>query len=292
MRVRSLTAVVLLLLVAGGSSAQDKAFDSGGVKIRYTDQGKGDPVVLIHGFAINPQLQWDLPGITKELARDYRVLVLDNRGHGRSGKPHDPKKYGKEMVADVVRLLNHLKIERAHVVGYSMGAFITLNLMTTHPDRLLTATLGGAGRGREKETGVLEEIAASLEKGKGFGPLMQQLSPLGKPKPTDKDVQAVNQFLGAINDPKALAAVLRGMHELTVTDEALKRNKVPTLAVIGDLDPLKRQVDDLKGDLANLQVVVIEGADHLNAHARPEFLASLREFLAKHGRRPSAAAER
>src|SRR5438874_13518496 len=100
----------LVLIPAVSAQAEDLYFDSNGVKIRYTDQGKGEPVLLIHGFGANAEVQWALPGVLKDLARDYRVIAYDNRGHGKSGKPHDAKKYGMEMVEDAVRLLDHLKI--------------------------------------------------------------------------------------------------------------------------------------------------------------------------------------
>jgi pimeloyl-ACP methyl ester carboxylesterase len=258
-------------------------FDANGVKIQYVVEGQGEPLVLVHGFSVNAQVQWVLPGLTKGLAKDYRVITFDNRGHGRSDKPHDPKQYGLEMVEDVVRLLDHLKIQRAHVVGYSLGAFITLKLIATHPDRLLTATLGGAGHGKISELGFLEELAESLEQGKGFGPLILRLTPPSKPQPTEQDIKAVSQFLTAMNDVKALAAVLRGMKALHVGEDKLKANKVPTLVLIGELDPLKEGVDALqKEQMANVQVVVLKGADHLDAFARPEFLSSLKDFLAKH----------
>ncbi len=140
----ALTLVCSLLVLPGGLHAEEATFDSNGVKIRYLVEGEGEPVLLIHGFVVNKELQWGLPGTIKALAKDHRVIALDNRGHGKSGKPTDPKKYGMEMVEDAVRLLDHLKIKKAHVVGYSMGAVITAKLMVTHPDRLLSATLGGA----------------------------------------------------------------------------------------------------------------------------------------------------
>ena len=136
--------VVVVLAVSTGARAEDKYFDSAGVKIHYTIDGQGPPVVLVHGFTASIQVQWGLPGIITKLKPDYKVIALDNRGHGRSDKPHDPKLYGPESVNDVVRLLDHLKIEKAHVVGYSMGAFMTNYLVATHPSRVLTATLGGA----------------------------------------------------------------------------------------------------------------------------------------------------
>src|SRR5579863_3555872 len=141
---RRLTLLLALVLLAFSATlkAEDQFFLSDGVKIRYIVEGEGEPVLLIHGFAANLQVQWG--GVIKDLAKDYKVVALDNRGHGRSGKPHEPEKYGIQMVEDAIRLLDHLNIDKAHVVGYSMGGFITNKLLTTHPERLITATLGGA----------------------------------------------------------------------------------------------------------------------------------------------------
>src|SRR5690349_10160902 len=109
-----------LFLLPGVGRAEEQSFNSNGVRIHYYVEGKGEPVLLIHGFAVNAQLQWGLPGIIKDLAKDHRVITLDLRGHGKSDKPTEVKQYGTEMVEDVVRLLDHLKIKKAHVVGYSM----------------------------------------------------------------------------------------------------------------------------------------------------------------------------
>jgi pimeloyl-ACP methyl ester carboxylesterase len=252
------------------------------VKIRYTVTGKGEPVVLIHGFTANIETQWALPGVIKALAADYQVIAIDNRGHGKSDKPHDPKKYGTEMVEDAVRLLDHLKIKKAHVVGYSMGAIITKKLLFTHPDRLLSATLGGSGGLREGvEPTFFNQLADSLEQGRGMGPLIEALTPPGRPKPTAEQIEAINTMLTLMNDTKALAAVLRGFKELGVADEKLKSNRVPTLALIGADDPLKPGVDALNGKLTNLEVVVIKDTDHMTAFASPVFSKSLLAFLAK-----------
>ena len=134
-----------LVLLSCSVRAEEGYFDSNGVKIHYIVEGHGEPVLLIHGFTANIQFQWALPGVIKALSPDYQVIAYDNRGHGKSDKPHDPKKYGVEMVEDAVRLLDHLKIKDAHVVGYSMAAMITSKLMATHPERVRTATLGGSG---------------------------------------------------------------------------------------------------------------------------------------------------
>jgi pimeloyl-ACP methyl ester carboxylesterase len=265
-------------------NAQDKYFDSNGVKIRYTDEGSGEPVLLIHGFTADIEKQWTDPGIRKALATKYRVIALDNRGHGKSDKPHDPKKYGMEMVEDAVRLLDHLKIDKAHVVGYSMGAMLTAKLMVTHPERLRSATLGGAGALRPdnpESLALFNKLAESLEQGKGFAPLVKALTPAGQPAPNEEQMKAIDTYLTAKNDVKALAAVLRGFKDLTVKDEQLKTNKVPALALVGSLDPLKAGVDAMKGTTANLRVVVIDGADHITAFSRPEFVKELQGFLGK-----------
>ncbi len=277
------TLVCALLLLPGATWADEGSFDSNGVKIQYTVQGEGEPVLLIHGFAVNKDLQWGLPGIIKELAKTHRVIAYDNRGHGKSGKPTDPKKYGLEMVEDAVRLLDHLKIKKAHVVGYSMGAIITGKLAATHPERLLSATLGGAGVYREgtEPPGFIKELVESLENGKGMGPLIVALTPPGRPKPPPAAIEQINRMLVGDNG-KVLAAVIRGWKELAVSDEQLKANKVPVLALIGENDPIKKNVDDIKDRMANLQVVVIGSTDHLTAFTSPKFLKTLTKFLDEH----------
>jgi len=283
---RRLTLLVLSLVfvIAGTLHADDRYFLSDGVKIRYIVEGEGEPVVLIHGFAASIPTQWAASGVIKDLAKDYQVIAMDNRGHGRSGKPHEPEKYGINMVEDVIRLLDEMKIKRAHVVGYSMGGFITNKLVTTYPDRVITATLGGAGweQPNDDRMSFLTTLAESLEAGKGIGPLIVELTPENRPKPTEEQLAGINQMLMLTNDQKALAAVIRGMPGLAVPEEKLKGNKVPTLSLIGGIDPLKRGVDELEKHMANLRVVVIEGADHMTAFTNPLFRETLREFLDKH----------
>jgi pimeloyl-ACP methyl ester carboxylesterase len=287
-----------LLLTSALGRAEEGSFDSKGVKIHYSIEGEGEPVLLIHGFAGTPQVQWVLPGIVRALAKDHRVLTMDVRGHGRSDKPTDPKEYGPKMVEDAVRLLDHLKIKKAHVVGYSMGALITGKLLASHPDRLLSATLGGAGvlPAGTKLPPFVDELADSLEKGKGIGPLLIALTPPDKPKPPEALIQQLNRMLVGKN-AKALAAVVRSWKDLTVSKEQLKANKVPTLALIGSDDPLKESVDLIKDDLANLKVVTIDGGDHFTTFASPKFVEELRKFLAEHAQkkakeRTPAAAEK
>src|SRR5438128_11207472 len=146
-----MTTVTALACLAetGMSHAADQptaqTFDSNGVKIAYFVQGQGEPVVLIHGWLSSAGVNWALPGISALLAKDHQVIALDVRGHGSSDKPTKEEAYGPELVEDVVRLLDHLKIKKAHIVGYSMGGIIAANFMTKHPDRVLSGTLSGIG---------------------------------------------------------------------------------------------------------------------------------------------------
>jgi len=139
-----LTAAAPALVRAQPASADDKFFNANGVKIRYVEAGRGDAVVLIHGFASSLDGTWRQNGVFDALAKDFHVVALDCRGHGKSDKPHDAASYGMQMVEDVARLLDRLNLRKAHIVGYSMGGAITGKFIAMHPDRVLTAVFGGS----------------------------------------------------------------------------------------------------------------------------------------------------
>ena len=282
---RWFVAIVAILVVVGGSLRADEgSFDSKGVKVEYTVEGEGEPVVLIHGFAANGLLNWGLPGISKELAQSYKVITLDNRGHGKSDKPHDLNSYGMEMVDDVIRLLDHLNIRKAHAVGYSMGGLITHKLAIRYPDRLLSATVGGIGWFREDDLetkALIEQLAQSLDEGNGITPLIKRLTPVARSQPSDEELRIRNFAIMSINDAKALAAVARGFHELVVSEKELMTNRVPTQVLIGSLDPAKVGVDRMREKLPGLRVVEIPDTDHMSAFTSAEFRTALKEFLAK-----------
>jgi pimeloyl-ACP methyl ester carboxylesterase len=285
MRLVSRLVVVLALIVSFpvSGSAQDRFFDSNGVRIRYVEQGAGDVVVLIHGNGGSLQ-GWIDSGILPTLARDYRVVALDARGHGKSGKPHDARAYGREMGLDIIRLLDHLNVRRAHIVGYSMGANITAMLLTSHGDRFITATLGGAaGRFRwtAADTARNEQEASEKERDCVSKTQIHRLAAVGQPKPSDEEIRKASEACMANpnQDRYALAALHRALPQQAITPEQVKAVKVPTLGVVGSLDPYLEAFKDLATLRPGLKLVVIDGATHGTAMRRPEFVAAVREFL-------------
>jgi pimeloyl-ACP methyl ester carboxylesterase len=296
MKMRSLSVAFAFLFLAASWSVvlaapHEGSFLSNGVKLRYVTAGEGEPVILVHGFAASAFANWIMPGVFDALSQHYRVIALDNRGHGGSGKPHEPEKYGVEMAEDVVRLLDHLKIQKAHIVGYSLGAFITDKIVTTHPERCLTATLGGAGWAQKNDDRtLLNALAKSLDEGKGILPLMRHLQPPDKAPLSEKDLEARNRIVMFTNDAKALSACIRGAEALVVPREKLESNQVPILAIVGDKDPLKKGVDAMDGVMHNLKIVVVPGGDHMSTFRSSQFRDALLEFLAAHSHQPAVQA--
>jgi len=285
---RYAVAVLVPFLLWSGARAEEKSFDSDGVRVAYFDEGQGEAVVLLHGFATSSEEMWTrMPLATTQFVsalKGYRVLAVDFRGHGKSDKPHDPKMYGKELAEDVVRLLDHLKIKKAHVVGYSMGAVVAGKLLVDHPDRLLSVTFGGAGpqfRPSEELVSVIEATAESLEKGKGVTPLLIALAPDGEPKPTPEQVAGFGALFLRDKDQKALAAVLRGMPGLEVTEAELRANRVPVQFVYGGREAkfLKDLIAASKRVLPKAGEVVVEKGDHGSTFLTPEFRRAVLEFL-------------
>lgn len=259
-------------------------FDSGDVPLHYTDEGAGTPVVLLHGFAVNADLNWRLPGLTRALARSYRVIALDLRGHGLSAKPHDPERYGFAMAADVIALLDHLGLDKVHLVGYSLGGIIALKLATTHPDRLLTASPLGAGWERPGDSTFLAAmggIADALEAGRGVPPLSASLGGSREP-PGWLHTAWVRVMTRYLNDGAALAAMVRGIRGLTTEEEELDQIAIPVCSIVGSEDPMKPGVDAMLGRVRDHSVVIIEGVDHLGAVRSRELTMALQGFLRTH----------
>jgi pimeloyl-ACP methyl ester carboxylesterase len=273
-----LSAVVWLLLPSpANAQAQDQFFSSNGVKIRYIVAGKGEPVILVHGFAGNLDMWRPL---IADLASDYEVIAFDCRGHGKSDKPHEPGQYGIEMVNDIVRLMDHLQIKKAHVMGYSMGGFIVMKMLVEHPDRFLTAVIGGSKGLNAEDLKEQASLTKYLQSGMSFSEAVIAAAPPDAPPLSAEQREALKRD-DPNHDPKALAAQRLGNKELIVNDESLKTNKVPTLVIYGGNDHPERFAD-LKQALPHAEYELVQGAGHAGAVQSPEFVKDIHTFLKEH----------
>ena len=231
----------------GRDGPTSKTFEVKGVKLHYLVQGTGEPVVLIHGLHSSAQMNWVMPGTMGELAKRYKVIALDLPGHGQSDKPADEQAYGTQMVDDVVALLDHLKIAKAHIVGYSMGGIVTVKMLALHPDRVRSAVAGGMGWLRE-------------------GSRLQQFW----------------EQIPAREGSRTPPACVRGIAKLAVSEDELRRIKVPVEVVVGSRDPVKRMyVNPLRPVRPDWPVVEIDDAGHLNCIAKSQFRASIADWLSQ-----------
>lgn len=291
---KSYTIFMFIYALLGTVTCQAQAsFDSNGTKIHYTVSGKGEPVVLIHGFIgsnqdwiapppyLPPDEQQKFKTVFETLSRGYMVIAADCRGHGQSGKPADLEHYGLEMVEDVVRLLDHLKLQKAHIIGYSMGAFLAAKLVETHPDRVISVILGGGGAllDGSEQLAFMESIGNSLEAGRGVEPIVFALMPPGAPTPTAEQIEQTNRMFLANQDENALAKVALGHKQLTVSKEKIKANEVPVLLIVGGNDPLKVSSEETKMLMSKSQLVVLDGNDHVSTLMSPDYVTNMQAFL-------------
>lgn len=284
-----ITAILFIFLgIPNYVSAQDQYFDSNGVKIRYVTKGIGDPVVLIHGWMSDSSM-WgqDAAGNTEldESDKGFQIIALDCRGHGKSDKPKNPADYGAEMAADVVRLLDHLKIKKAHLVGYSSGAFIAGKIAATHPKRVLSVVYAGqapiiAETMKPSDFSDVDRFAKAVDENKLVAYLIE-VAPTDRPKPTEEQAKAFADYYYADKDVKAFAAAGRSFPELKATTKNLKKYNGPILFMYGrnESEHVKNRVASVKSILKRGEVHVVEGGDHMTTIAKPDFGATLIRFL-------------
>jgi pimeloyl-ACP methyl ester carboxylesterase len=232
-----------------------QSFSSDGVRIAFIDvpasKGPGDPVLLIHGFASTHAVNWVNTLWTKTLAgAGYRVLALDNRGHGQSDKLHDPAAYHSSIMAeDARRLLDHLGLGRADVMGYSMGARITAFLALQHPDRVRSIMLGGIGIKLVEGVGLPTSIADAME-----APSIDAV--------TDPTARGFRSFAEQTkSDLRALAACIRGSRQV-LSREDVARIEAPALVTVGTTDQIAGSPHDLAALMPNARPLDIPGRDH------------------------------
>jgi len=281
LKYRCLLPLVLALCSMSNARGADSFFDSNGVKIRYATAGAGEPVVLIHGW-MGDSTMW---GAKLSAPEGFQLIAFDCRGHGKSDKPHDPDKYGVEMSEDVVRLLDHLKIKKAHLIGYSMGAFIVGKVAATHSDRVLSVTYGGqapiiAGP-KSPGSNEVEVFAKAVDEGKGLGPYLMSVWPADRPKLTLDQANALCKLMYGEKDVKAYAVSGLSLPKLEVTAEDLRKCKAPTLFIYGGNESryVKDRIAEARQVLPSSQVKVVEGSDHVSTPAKPEFGQTILAFL-------------
>jgi pimeloyl-ACP methyl ester carboxylesterase len=244
------------------------SFDSDGVGIAYSDEGEGEPILLIHGFASNVAANWgDVGWIGALAAAGRRVIALDNRGHGQSEKLYDPSGYGApSMAEDARRLLDHLGIARADVMGYSMGARIATFLLLRHQQRVRSAILAGVGINLVRGMVGSGPIAKALE-----APRIEDVS-----NDTARSFRAFAEKTGS--DLKALAACMRGPRE-KILPEDLARIRIPVLVATGSEDVIAGSGRDLASLIPGAQLLEIIGRDHMKAVGDPRFRQGVLDFL-------------
>ena len=245
-------------------------FQHDGIEIAFRDEGEGDPVLLIHGFASNGAVNWVNPGWVTTLSKaGRRAIALDNRGHGASSKLYDPAAYHSAIMAEDVRaLLDHLGLARADVMGYSMGARIAAFLALAHPERVRSLVLGGLGSRLVDGVGLPESIAEALE-----APSLAAV--------TDPQGRLFRSFAELTrSDLKALAACIRGSRQ-TLTRAEVRAIRMPALVAVGTADVVAGSAQGLAHLFPAGQALDIPARDHMQAVGDKVFKAGVLDFLAR-----------
>ena len=246
-------------------------FDNDGLKLAYLDEGEGEPILLIHGFASSSLYNWVQPGWMQTLtSAGYRAIAIDNRGHGQSDKPHDKAVYTPTLMAgDAAALLDHLGIPTAHVMGYSMGARISAFLALEHPARVHDLVFGGLGIGMVEGAGDWSPIAEAL----------MSADPEAITHPRGK---MFRMFADKTKSDKiALAAcVITSKEEISA--ENMARITQPTLVAVGTKDDIGGNPQDLAALMPHGEAIDIPGRDHMLAVGDKVFKQAVLDFLKRH----------
>jgi pimeloyl-ACP methyl ester carboxylesterase len=245
---------------------------SGGTELSYEEEGAGSPVVLLHGLSADTEQNWKAPGIWTALAETgHRVIGFDARGHGRSGKPHDPSAYADDaMVKDVAACFDHLGLAEADLAGYSMGASTALRF-AARDGRIRRLVLGGIG-GDPRQWGPADKRRAAMRKQWLAG--LEADDPDAIEDPVARRARKVFEARG--NDLEAIAALLRSDRQHLSPEMASAAVTCPTLVVCGDRDA---SPTELAAALPKGEALVIEG-DHESAVRNPELAKAIVAFFA------------
>lgn len=258
--------------------------DLDGVRLRYVEGGRGEPVVLVHGYMVDLDYQWIVPGVFDRLVQDFHVFAYDNRGHGQSSKFESAADFGLELVRDLIRFIDHIGYERVHVIGYSMGAMIVARAAVDHPDRFCSVTLGGSvGRlpMTQAETTRYRHDAEQMLQGDVTKHILR-LWPKNMPAPDREELSRLNRQMLAGKSQASLAAVRVSIADLSIDLSELCASKLPILAVVGTEDPYNADVRALGSMRQATKVVEIVGASHDSAPAEVQFVQEIVAFIAGH----------
>jgi len=247
-------------------------FNNGPVEIAYLDEGSdqphAEPIVLVHGFASTKEVNWVAPTWVGTLRRaGRRVIALDNRGHGQSSKLYDPAAYhSATMAGDVRALLDHLGLQRADIMGYSMGARISAFLAVEYPARVRSLILGGLGIHLVEGVGLPESIAQALE-----APSYADVK-----DPIGRQFRAFAEQTKS--DLRALAACIRGSRQ-TLSGAQVAAIRAPVIVAVGTKDNVAGSAQDLAALIPGATALAIPGRDHMLAVGDKVFKARVIDFL-------------
>jgi pimeloyl-ACP methyl ester carboxylesterase len=245
-----------------------------GLSIAYTVWGEDQtqpPVLLHHGFAATARINWKFTGVADALVASGRKAIgIDARGHGESDKPHDSAFYGEtNMARDLSALIDHLDAPEIDLVGYSMGAIVSLIAASQEP-RIRRLVTGGVGEGVVATGGVDTRHVPNMA-------IVEALLADDPTAPQHPGAAPFRQFADATGaDRKALAAQARVVHASPI---ALDRITAPTLVTAGDDDPLAVPPDRLAAAIPGARSLLVKG-DHRAAVADPAFAQAIVKFLA------------
>ena len=245
-------------------------FQSDGLALAYESFGDGLPVLCIHGFASSGKVNWIDTGWVETLTEaGYRAITLDNRGHGQSEKPHDPEAYyPRDMANDAVALLDHLKIGRAAILGYSMGARISAFMAFEHEERVACAIFGGMGMNLVNGLSDGNDIIAGLR-----APSLSGLT-----HPTARQFRIFADHTGS--DREALAACMETSRQPMARAD-VRRIAVPVLVAVGEADVMAGTPGPLAELLPQGEAFVIPKRDHMRATGDKAFKAAALDFLSR-----------
>ena len=247
---------------------QKQSVDLGDVEIAYYDIGEGIPVLLLHGFASTAAVNWLSTGWIKVLNEaGFRCIALDHRGHGDSTKFYTADDYGPDIFArDAIGLLDHLGIEKCHVVGFSMGARITAWMCHAHPERIDRAVFGGMGARMTNTASDYSAVAHALE--------TDDLSSIASPEAAT--FRTFADRVGA--DRFALAACIRPSRQ-KITAEIIAGITTRVLVAVGDEDEIGGSATELANQMQNADGFDMPGLDHMRSTGAKPFKERTVSFL-------------